>query len=166
MHLTKNTVMIIWVELEAGETFDVTGHYPVLAGLDSTGEPLYIAINDIPSQHLQTFTCIKNGASHATFIDENGETETVNEFYVLVLRHNPVNFNPTSVPEGAMDPTGPVFWLNCWPKKDPSLSEDLENLELETDQFIDSVIEVSTRWVGSGFEVRTSNNTREGLGSW
>ncbi len=48
-------------------------------------------------------------------------------FYVLVLRHNPIDLirygepgfrNP---PEGAMDSTGPVCWLNFWPKREPSL---------------------------------------------
>ncbi len=104
---------------------------PVLAGLDPTGEPLYIAINFRPGHHFQIFTCIKNGASHATFIDEKGETEIVDEFYVLVLRYDPVDSNPTSVPERAMDPTGPVFWLNCWPKKDPSLPDNFEFTGIE-----------------------------------
>ncbi len=34
------------IYVKAGETFDVTGHYPILAGFDSTGEPLYVAATE------------------------------------------------------------------------------------------------------------------------
>ncbi len=112
--------------VKAGESFDVTAHCPVLAGYDLTGEPLFIAL--YPFLH-GYFTCIKNGASHATFII-SGRTESVHCFYVLVLRHDPVDSKPIAVPHGAMDPTGPVFWLNYWPKRDPSLPDDPRFMEL------------------------------------
>ncbi len=134
MFIAKNTVMAI--DIEAGEAFDVTGHYPILAGLDSrTGGPLYVAQHNELNSML---TCVKNGASHATFINADGRTETVNEFRVPVLRHDPVNLDSISVPEGAMDPTGPVFWLKYWPKRDPSLPEDPTFTAL--DQHLESVL--------------------------
>jgi len=107
MLILNNTVMCIRVE--AGKALDVTGHYPVLAGYDSTGEPLYIAAKYDLKQSGCVFTYVNNGASHATFMNKNGDAETVNYFYVLVLRHDPVDSKPTGVPEGAMDPTGPCL---------------------------------------------------------
>ncbi len=146
----NDTIMTILVE--AGETFDVTGHYPVLAGLDPTGEPLYIAIIDRPWHHYQIFACIKDGTSHATFINEDGESETVECFHVLVLRHDPVNLFPTSVPEGAMDPTGPLFWLESWPNKDPSLPNNPYLTEIEDE--LDWIFKEKPRWDTSDLWVR------------
>ncbi len=154
MSFTNNTVMTILVE--AGENFDVTGHHPVLAGLDPTGEPLYIAINDHPGHHFHIFTCIKDGASHAAFINEDGEMEIIHHFHILVLRHDPIDSSPISTPEGAMDPTGPVFWLNYWPKKDPSLPHDLKLTEIEDE--LDCIFKVNPRQVNSDLEV-CSNET-------
>lgn len=139
--------MTIYVEF--GEILDVTGHYPVLAGFDPTGEPLYIALKD---RHFYgILTCVKNGSSHATFVIDHvsGETVTVDRFYVLVLRHDPVDSKPTAVPDGAMDPTGPVFWLNYWPERDPSLPDDPSFMEL------DRRLKFAFKGgVGSGREVR------------
>ncbi len=57
--------------------------------------------------------------------------ETVTSFCVIVLRHNPVDSKPINIPAGAMDPTGPVFWLDYWPKRDPSHPNEREFLEEE-----------------------------------
>ncbi len=40
-----------------------------------------------------------------------------------------------------MDPTGPVFWLNYWPKKDPSLPDDPKFMEL--DQRLESILKMT-----------------------
>ncbi len=68
MVITKDTVMTIWID--AGEVFDVTGHYPILAGYDpSTGEALYIAVQNVDAYDAKfpIFTCVKNGASDRKF---------------------------------------------------------------------------------------------------
>lgn len=116
--------------IEDGNNFDVTGHYPILAGLDPSGEPLYVALTaDDP----RAVSCVKNGASTASFTDRNGETlgvVRVDRFYILVLRHNPSDWyahNETDIrdiPADATDPTGPVFWLKDWPKRESSLPDD------------------------------------------
>lgn len=144
MIISGNTVMAI--KVDAGEAFDATGHwhYPVLAGFDSdTGEPLYIAVERSSSYgDIPLFTCIRNGASHATFINSVGELETVDEFYVLVLRHDPVNSKPNVIPKGAMDSTGPIFWLNYWPKRDPSIPNDPTFERI--DQYLERILKMIT----------------------
>ncbi|KLO07531.1 hypothetical protein SCHPADRAFT_1001605 [Schizopora paradoxa] len=134
MLITKSTVMITCVN--ADETFDATGHYPLLAGYNSNDEALFVALKD-PLEP-RVFTCIKDGASYAEFRKRSGETEIARAFYVLVLRYDPVDFEPEKnskrgigvAPEGAMDPTGPVFWINLWPRSDASfpISNFVEDL--------------------------------------
>ncbi|KLO16301.1 hypothetical protein SCHPADRAFT_901686 [Schizopora paradoxa] len=56
------------------------------------------------------------------------------DFQILVLRHDPVDFpryrsyvhkhNILRPREGAMDPTGPVYWLRYFPDTDPDIVED------------------------------------------
>ncbi len=129
--------------IEPGKTFHVTGHYPVLAGYDpSTGEALYVAVQGNYHNKLPIFTCVKDGASKAIFIHKNGKAETVNEFRVLVLRHDPVDSKPTGIPDSAMDPTGPVFWLDYWPKRDPSLPNDPEFESSEDEQHLHYALKV------------------------
>ncbi len=44
-------------------------------------------------------------------------------YRVIALRHNPSDMLPPypRIPEGAMDQTGPLFWLKFWPRRDPDL---------------------------------------------
>ncbi len=104
--------------------FQGTGHYPILAGYDSDGEPLYVAA--VRLDHLWHFTTVEDSASTAVYTDEVGETHTANNFFVLALRHDPSDFPPPypRTRKGAMDPTGPVSWLRFWPEKDPEYFED------------------------------------------
>ncbi len=96
------------------------------------GEPLYVALDDV---YPPTYTGVKNGASTATFMYGNGDTVTLDSFYVLVLLHDAVDWDPNSGAEthvsreGAMDPTGPVFWRSFWPIWDPSIHFSPDFLE-------------------------------------
>ncbi len=104
--------------------FDATGHYPILAGYDDAGEPLYIAV--VRVDLLWHFTTVRDGASIVFYSDEVGQTHMVENFFVLALRHDPCD-SPAPYPrarKGAMDPTGPVSWLRFWPEKDPEYFED------------------------------------------
>lgn len=107
-----------------GFPFDGTGHFPILAGYDDTGEPLYVAA--VCLEFLWYFTTVKDGQSTAVYSDEVGKTHIANEFFVLALRHNPSDLPPPypRARKGAMDPTGPVFWLKFWPEKDPEYYKD------------------------------------------
>ncbi len=104
--------------------FNATGHYPILGGYDPTGQLLYVAAARL--EHVWHFTTVRDGASTAVYTDEVGETYTTNRFFVLALRHDPCDFAPPypRARKGAMDPTGPVFWLRFWPEKDPEYCED------------------------------------------
>ncbi len=91
--------------------FDSTGHYPILAGYDPNGEPLYVAA--VRLDLLWHFTTVKEGACTAIYNDDADELNFATEFFVLALRHDPSDFSPPypRVRKGAMDPTGPVSWL-------------------------------------------------------
>ncbi|KLO07883.1 hypothetical protein SCHPADRAFT_944891 [Schizopora paradoxa] len=106
------------------QSFDETGHFPVLAGYNASGDPLYVAIVRIAD--IWYFTTIMNGATEASYVDELGDTHTTLNFFVLALRHDPSYLRspyPTARP-GSMDPTGPFFWLQLWPEKDPNYFVD------------------------------------------
>ncbi len=135
--------------------FNCTGHYPILAGYDAAGESLYVAA--VRAKLLWHFTTVKDGARSAVYADEVGETHTADEFFVLALRHNPSDFPPPypHARKGAMDPTGPAFWLRFWPEKDPEYFEDAR---LVDDRLLESFLDefaasnVSERSIMSGFD--------------
>ncbi|KLO09292.1 hypothetical protein SCHPADRAFT_943742 [Schizopora paradoxa] len=109
--------------------FHSTGHYPILAGFEDIfgglrRVPLYVAA--VRVKDIWYFTCVEEGALSATYTDEIGNTITTHDFFVLALRHNPSDLTPPypRTRRGAMDPTGPVFWLRFWPEKGPDYFED------------------------------------------
>jgi len=136
--------------------FNGTGHFPILAGYDPTGEALYIAA--VRLDLLWHFTTVKEGASAAVYSDEIGETHTAEEFFVLGLRHDPSDFPPPypRARKGAMDPTGPVFWLGFWPEKDPEYFEDARLVDHDRllESFLDGFAAQcnSERRISSGFD--------------
>jgi len=119
--------------------FDVTGHYPILAGYDPSGEPLYVAA--VRLELLWHFTTVRDGAFLVYYSDEVGETHIADEFFVLALRHDPSDFSPPlpRAHKGAMDPTGPVFWLRLWPEKDPEYFK-IEDGRLHDDRLLESFL--------------------------
>ncbi len=144
---------LVCLHVNAQEScFDSTGHYPILAGYDpSTGEQCFVAA--IRRDLLWHFTTVKDGTSTAVYSDEVGETYTAYNFFVLALRHNPSDL-PAPYPrarKGAMDPTGPVFWLRSWPEKDP---EYFEEARLTDDHLLESFLDefAAERNILSGFD--------------
>jgi len=126
--------------------FDTTGHYPILAGYGKDGTSLYVAA--IRLELLWYFTCVKDGASTATYTDEIGESHITHKFFVLALRYDPDSFTSPypRAHKGAMDPTGPVFWLKFWPEKDVDYFEDDR---LVDDRILESFLtEISARRAG------------------
>lgn len=101
--------------------FDSTGHYPILAGYKTgTMKPLYIAAVRHQQHSPWHFTLVKDGASSVKYTDEAGEKHEKSNFFVLALRHDPVDIPPplySNLRKGVEDPTGPVYWLNFWPRK-------------------------------------------------
>lgn len=105
--------------------FNVTGHYPILAGYNAIGEPLYLA--SVRLGDVWHFTTVTNGASEATVLDELGKERTTQTFFVLALRHDPSDHQQPYplVRKRAMDPTGPLYWLKFWPEKDPDYKKEI-----------------------------------------
>lgn len=66
------------------------------------------------------------------------------EFFVLALRHDPPP--RPSYPRGALDPTGPVFWLRFWPVKDPDYYED-EGGRLRDDRHLEAFLDEAFAYV-------------------
>ncbi len=135
MVLTGNTV--VWLPIDGRQApFDITGHYPILAGYEESHKPLYVAAVKI--DHDYYFTVVEDGASTVRYTDEvDGRRET-HEFLVLGLRYDPSDLTPPypHASAGAMDATGPLRWLKFWPEKDAayyaasdSAKEDDSNLE-------------------------------------
>jgi len=123
LHVNGHAVTCLSVDgLEA--RFDSTGHFPILAGYDTYGQQLYVAA--IRRGLLWHFTRIKEGVSTATYADEIGKTQTTPKFFVLALRYDPCSFMSPypRAHKGAMDPTGPLFWLKFWPEKEPDYYDD------------------------------------------
>lgn len=126
--------MALCHRLTGGRPYDETGHYPILAGFDPSGKPLYVAQHVHP-QHFFV-TCIANGDSVAQTKKAKGKLTGITEFSVLCLRFDPSDIQehyPTSsAPNDAMDPTGPLHWLQFWPNKDPEFP-NLNELEIGTE---------------------------------
>jgi len=91
---------------------DTTGHFPILAGKTSYGKPLYVSSEDLMFRS-HTIACVTEGQSLSNF---------TNGIYILCLRHDPSDTHPPypDIPDGAMDQTGPLYWLKFWPAKDPN----------------------------------------------
>jgi len=130
--------VVLWLRFDTyrRSPFDATDHYPILAGFNQHNEPIYVAVAEV--EHNPYFTCVEDGASTVRYADEMGYEHETNEFFVLVLRHDPSDVTPPypRTSAGAMDPTGPLHWLKFWPEKDPdycalsdSAKDDDDHLE-------------------------------------
>ncbi|KLO08733.1 hypothetical protein SCHPADRAFT_1000735 [Schizopora paradoxa] len=115
-----NASILTYLQIHGGKMpFDCKGHYPILAGYEEgSDEPLYVAFIRQKPDLPWYFTTVKNGASSATYTNELGEEHVATEFFVLVLRHDPTDLPSSILPHstGVKDPTGPVHWVEFWPK--------------------------------------------------
>lgn len=128
--------MALWLRVDSQNTpFDETDHYPILAGHNEPGTALYVAAaKNEPGYH---FTCVEDGASTVRYADELGDARETDNFFVLALRHDPSDLIGTPpyprIPTGAVDQTGPLFWLNFWPRKDPDYLAASDSAESDDD---------------------------------
>ncbi len=118
------------------DTFTVDGHYPVRLGTSCDGRELYVA-GDCPFVNWE-YGFVGEGATSMEYADFESDLPRVtwisSAYYrVVALRHNPSDMllPYPRIPEGAMDQTGPLFWLKFWPRRDPDLvvADQLEQLE-------------------------------------
>jgi len=120
MVLTGNTVL--WLPVDGYQSpFNVTGHYPILAGYKEN-QPLYVAAVKFDNDYY--FTVVKDGASTVRYINGDGKKRETHKFVVLALRYDPSDLMPPypHASASAMDPTGPLHWLKFWPEMDPGYS--------------------------------------------
>ncbi|KLO12126.1 hypothetical protein SCHPADRAFT_891020 [Schizopora paradoxa] len=127
---------VMHTELES--PFNSTSHSRILAFYDNSGMPFYLASVRNPNAAWGMpyfFTSVKDGDTVATWYDEHGRANTTSNFMVLVLRHDPIdfptghNYNPwrnLRPRAGSLDPTGPIYWLQYFPKKEEDFFEDID----------------------------------------
>lgn len=102
----------LWLRVLGEEhPFDSKGHFPVLAGYDTSGRELYIARSwDGESAY---YTYVSDGDMCISFIRDDGKWTTASRFFVLVLKHDPCDVGVPEIPEGAKFQTGPVYWVQA-----------------------------------------------------
>jgi len=113
LHCPSNS--ILWLEFHGDVApFDVTGHYPILAGFTSDESPreLYVAMV-YPQPFLVCYTYIEDGAQTVEFVDERGKWRVASTFYVMVLRHDLLDVERPHMHTGP--PTGPDVFLQTGP---------------------------------------------------
>lgn len=132
-----------------GEAFCEDGHFLVTVGTRDTGESLYLAAEEDDNSGYK-ITCARNGE----IIGAMGTQRS--KFWVFVQTQNPLDIPPpfSHIPKGAMDPSGPLYWLKIWPERDPDLGiffdrEFLDSLS-ELDRICHNRIERPTSEVPDG----------------
>ncbi|KLO12128.1 hypothetical protein SCHPADRAFT_891022 [Schizopora paradoxa] len=128
--------------------FNSTSHYPILAFYDDSGVPFYLVFasrftKERGMRHF--FTSVKDGDTVATWYDEIGRANITSDFKVLVLRHDPIDFPVgrndfpwgfTQPRTGSVDPTGPIYWLQYFPERDPEFFDIGCREQRETNKII------------------------------
>jgi len=115
LHCHSNST--IWLEVRGDDApFDVTGHYPILAGFTSDESPreLYVAMV-YPQPFTVCYVYVEDGAQFIEYVDGRGKRRIASTFYVMVLRHDLAD---VQVPHASGVPkysdiilqTGPVHW--------------------------------------------------------
>ncbi len=126
---------------------------PNSGGFNERGEALYVAAARVDD--IYYFTSVEDGASIVTYTDEVGDRHKMSNFLVLALRRDPSDITPPypCIPGGAMDPTGPLYWLKFWPEKDPDYIAASESAR-EDDNHLQSLLSSFDGHVGARGGIR------------
>ncbi len=84
--------LVFWLGVHGAEhPFDSTGHFPVLAGYDTSGREIFVARAFLSDNGRAgySYSYVCDGARSMSIIGEDGKRRTTSQFYVLVLRHDP-----------------------------------------------------------------------------
>ena len=112
---------VLWLEVPAGTSFSTVGHLPVLAGVNDLGEKEYLSSvvrnwstgnPDNPDDVGGNVYCtVTEGASTATFINDDGQVMQSDHFWVLVLRfETSAEIQEELEQIGGVDITGQCHW--------------------------------------------------------
>jgi len=112
---SPNESLVLWLRVDGVEhPFDSTGHFPVLAGYDTSGREIFVAQAFFKSSDSDwpacAFSYVCDGACSVSAIRWDGKRRTTSRFDVMVLRHDPCVVR-MAIPAGAKFQTGPVFWM-------------------------------------------------------
>ncbi|KLO08599.1 hypothetical protein SCHPADRAFT_944316 [Schizopora paradoxa] len=127
MCITYGTVML-FPHIKTEDLFDATGHYPIIAYREKESEEPYFLAIVTQEDGRNIFATVKDGDLTATYHDKFGKAHVAQGFYVLVLRHDPIDFltrpgesrwEQSRPHMGSLDPTGPIHWLQYYPDMDP-----------------------------------------------
>lgn len=112
--------LLVWIPSHSGP-FSADGHFPILAGHNSHGQNAYIACivhnpDARPNKaHFQSYfytATVTEGDAFARFWHE-GSPWSHDTYYVLALRHDPLDILPGSFVTSQCDvhdQTGPFYW--------------------------------------------------------
>ncbi|KLO03819.1 hypothetical protein SCHPADRAFT_948289 [Schizopora paradoxa] len=73
----------IALPINCNAPFSVSGHYPIIAYIDESGNPAYLAYVKVPSTGDFTVTIVHEGDSMVKYYDNDGETVVTDDFKVL-----------------------------------------------------------------------------------
>jgi len=111
MYDSGGVKLALWLRVDGVEhPFDATGHFPVLAGYDTSGREIFVARAFFGDTNQPKFCYVCDGACSVSIVGKDGRGRTTSRFDVMVLRHDPCDVG-VEVPEGAKFQTGPVFWM-------------------------------------------------------
>jgi len=152
----------LWIHILGDEhPFDVTGHFPVLAGYDSSGRELYIARVWVSNSTWHTYTYVSDGARSISFLHDDGKWRTADRFSVLVLRHDPCDVGVQAIPPNAKFQTGPAYWIREGDDNSDSDSDSEVDSEMSSVSGSDSAFDVEERFVELGPDASSSNSLEE-----
>lgn len=132
---TSESELLFWLVVDGDERpFGVTGHFPILAGLDTSGEEIYVA----RIESCSGYTYVSDGARNVSFTNRRGKEKVSSRFEVMILKHDPCDVGVQNIPEGAKFQTGPVYWIRREDGGECSDSESEAGSDLESSGSWDS----------------------------
>ncbi|KAI5117764.1 hypothetical protein M0805_005195 [Coniferiporia weirii] len=119
-HILCTSADVLWLEVFPGSIFHAGDHYPVLAGVKTSGTKQYVArtrqLSKDPAKtqpYIEYICSVVDDASFVQYWDDDGVLRSSNHFFVLVLRFDPEVYADEMwiTDSEAADSTGPLAWV-------------------------------------------------------
>ncbi len=96
--------LVLWLRVDGVEhPFDSTGHFPVLAGYDTSGREIFVARASFGDVRWMEFCYVCDGVRSVSIICRDGKRRTTSRFKVMVLKHDPCDVR-MAIPAAAKFP--------------------------------------------------------------